>query len=89
MLYKEEIGHAVVNLRLISDFIDMSDKLDFYYCTEQISIDGNEWKKVGDSHKMKFGLDHFTGARFGLCLYSEQQTGGTAAFSDFVYEVED
>lgn len=89
MLYKEEIGQAVVNLRLISDFRDMSDKLDFYYCTEQISIDGNEWKKVGDSHKMKFGLDHFTGARFGLCLYSEQQTGGTAAFSDFVYEVED
>jgi len=45
----------------------------------------NEWREIGEPHQLKFGLDHFTGARFGLCVFSTKQEGGTAGFSDFRY----
>ncbi|MBR6102503.1 MAG: hypothetical protein IKP95_08755 [Ruminococcus sp.] len=41
---------------------------------------------VGTPHRFAFTLDHFTGARFGLFMYSTEQTGGRASFMDFVYE---
>ena len=47
--------------------------------------DGNDWKQLGDSYTMVFTLDHFTGCRFGLFLYSTRETGGYADFSDFRY----
>jgi len=81
LIFKEEMDSPVVTLRLKADFDDMKDLLDFYVCKN------GEWSRIGEAHKMKFGLDHFTGARFGLCVYSEQKTGGEAAFSDFVYEI--
>ena len=81
LLYKEEIDGPVVTLRLRADFNDMKDLLDFY-----VLKDG-QWMQIGDSHQMRFGLDHFTGARFGLCVYSEQETGGEGSFADFVYEL--
>ena len=40
---------------------------------------------VGEPHRMYFRLDHFTGARFGLCAWSAKQAGGTAVFREFVY----
>ena len=43
-------------------------------------IDGNS---IGVVHKLKFRLDHFTGVRYGLFIYSTEETGGSAAFSDF------
>ncbi|MBR6044924.1 MAG: glycoside hydrolase 43 family protein [Ruminococcus sp.] len=47
--------------------------------------DGSAWSPVGTPHKFVFSLDHFTGARFGLFMYSTGQTGGSAAFSEFRY----
>ena len=38
---------------------------------------------LGPEHEMIFALDHFTGCRAGLFLYSTQETGGAAAFSRF------
>ena len=42
--------------------------------------------KLGPVKKLSFKLDHFTGARFGLFMYSTKETGGSAYFSDFIYE---
>lgn len=49
-------------------------------------LEDNEWKEAGPKHKLSFRLDHFTGARFGLFIYSTQEPGGSAIFSDFTYE---
>ena len=34
---------------------------------------------------MIFKMDHFTGCRIGLFLYSTKETGGIADFYDFAY----
>ena len=47
--------------------------------------DGGEWKALGPVHTMVFALDHFTGCRFGLYLYSTEEAGGSASFSRFTY----
>ena len=48
-------------------------------------LEGPEWKPLGPVHTMAFALDHFTGCRFGLFLYSMREAGGSAAFSRFTY----
>ena len=68
-------------LRVTAEFIEMKDEVSFAY------IDGTEWKPLGPVHKMRYRLDHFTGYRFGLFVYSTRETGGSAGFSDFVYTV--
>lgn len=54
-------------------FADEKDECEF-------AVDG---ERIGDVHKLKFRLDHFTGVRYGLFVYSTKETGGSAAFSDF------
>ncbi|MBO4637557.1 MAG: family 43 glycosylhydrolase [Clostridiales bacterium] len=44
------------------------------------------WVPFGNVHELHFKLDHFTGCRFGLFCYATEVTGGTASFSDFIYE---
>ena len=46
---------------------------------------GGSWEPFGISHRMRFTLEHFTGCRFGLFLYSAEETGGKARFADFEY----
>ncbi len=70
-----------VRLCLKAQFDNMVDKLDFYYLQE------NKWQKVGTSHHLEFKLDHFTGARFGLFVYSTKELGGTAVFRQFTYRL--
>lgn len=41
--------------------------------------------RFGLANKLQFKLDHFTGARFGLFIYSTKKEGGSATFSNFVY----
>ena len=47
--------------------------------------EGGEWKPLGPVHAMAFALDHFTGCRFGLFLYSTTAPGGSASFTRFTY----
>ena len=47
--------------------------------------DGTEWRSLGQPHSMRFTLEHFTGARFGLFLYATKEIGGSAGFSRFAY----
>lgn len=52
-------------------------------------IAGESFTALGKPHKLYFTLDHFTGCRAGLFLYSTKETGGHAAFADFRFEAED
>lgn len=74
-----QISGESIRLRLDADFTDMKDEVCFY------EKESYFWNKVGKTHKLTFGLDHFTGCRFGLFVYATQQIGGEAAFSDFRY----
>ena len=68
-----------VMLKLKVDFTDNKDMVEFYF------MDKGLWNNLGIVHKLYFRLDHFTGCRGGLFLYSTQETGGTADFEDFKY----
>lgn len=69
-----------VTLRAECDFTDLADTVEFFVKEE----DGT-WSKRGDTHKLYFRLDHFVGCRFGLFLFSTEETGGAAEFSEFRY----
>lgn len=71
-----------VRLCLVFDFSFGKDTAQFYYETE----DG--FVPLGDTKQLYFRLDHFVGCRFGLFLFSTEQTGGVAAFSNFKYEIQ-
>lgn len=73
---------AQVQLRVEAEFDQMADQAVFY-CREP----GEEtWTRLGPAHKLYFKLEHFTGCRFGLFAYATRETGGTAVFSNFVYD---
>ena len=48
-------------------------------------VENGGFVRIGTDIKLEYKLDHFTGARFGLFVYSTKQPGGRAAFSEFVY----
>ena len=68
VLWKEE-----VLIKAETVFADERDECIFF-------IDG---KRIGEVHKLTFRLDHFTGVRYGLFVYSTKLTGGVASYSDF------
>lgn len=70
-----------VTVCMKANFENMTDMLSFYYNKN------NRFVKVGDAHKMAFNLNHFTGNRFGLALWSTRKTGGRAVFKNFIYDI--
>lgn len=72
------ISNTRMRLRVRADFRSGKDMVYFYY------FDHGEYKKAGEQ-SLVFRLDHFTGCRFGLFLYSTSEAGGETAFSDFRY----
>lgn len=80
---------SVVRLKLEADFEEMRDKAFFYY--KRIGEEGGpgfaKWVMADCGHKLRFRLDHFTGCRFGLTVFSTKEAGGSADFSDFVYRL--
>ena len=69
------IDSSKLKLRLNACFED-----DTVYCEADR---GTGFERIGGTHKLTFRLDHFTGCRFGLFIYSEKETGGSAGFMDF------
>ncbi len=47
--------------------------------------DNGAWTGFGIRHDVHFTLDHFVGCRFGLFMYSQRETGGSASFTGFEY----
>ena len=65
---------------ITTDFEDMEDTAQFYY-----QIGERRMEPVGKPHRMYFKVDHFTGAHYGLSVYSTKEAGGYACFTDFTY----
>ena len=76
----QESGNTWVRLRAEADFAYMRDEGRLYY------MDGDERKALGPVSKLQFKLDHFTGVRFGLFVYSTEKPDACAGFADFIYQ---
>lgn len=68
--------------RLRADFDFTADTVAFA-C---VAADGSV-SPIGEKHHLVYRLDHFMGCRVGLFVSSMAETGGSACFSDFVYQV--
>ena len=71
----------VVYFKAECNFKDQKDEAEFFY-----SFDQKEWKKIGETLKMVYRLDHFMGQRFAVFNYSTKQSGGYADFDWFKIE---
>jgi beta-xylosidase len=78
-----QLSQDVVYLKASGDFRDMADIGYFYY-----SLDGKEWKQIGNQIKMQYSMPHFMGYRFGLYNYATKEPGGYADFDWFMISPE-
>lgn len=74
-----ELHTTDLRLRMRAEFQDMRDMVGFSYDV------GEGYERIGSDHKLYFRLDHFTGCRAGLFMYSTQIFGGSVKFSEFKY----
>ena len=70
---------TVFTLRVDFHFCGDEDFAEFYYKKN------DEWQQLGCRHKLVFKLDHFTGCRIGLFVFSSLRAGGFADFMNFIY----
>lgn len=71
----------VITLKMEADFNNGADTAVFFYKTETM----DSFKQIGPEHQLFFGLDHFTGCRYGLFSFATEQTGGSSRFKNFIY----
>ena len=83
-LIKENVDmiDSSLRVRITAVFSDESGDRDTAICS---IYEEGKWRTIGTEQKLRFRLDHFTGCRFGLFVYSEEMAGGQAGFSDFRY----
>ena len=82
----QEPGKVLETVLLESDIIRLRLTAEFENDTVLCEIDmGQGFRRIGTLHQLTFRLDHFTGCRFGLFVYSEKEAGGSAGFLDFKY----
>ncbi|MDT0688784.1 glycoside hydrolase 43 family protein [Salegentibacter sp. F188] len=70
-------------LKAVGDFQDRKDTAEFYF-----SLDGENWKAIGNELKMSYTLPHFMGYRFALFNYATKESGGHVDFDYFKIEAE-
>lgn len=78
IIEKLPLKASKVYLRAHGDFTDRKDLGDFAY-----SLDGKNWKSIGDTLHMKYDFPDFMGYRFGLFYFPTKSTGGHADFDFF------
>ena len=84
IMEKKWIEQAKLRLRLIANFEDMDDVVEYQYSYDhQEKESARKWHKIGINNKHYFTLDHFVGCRVGLFMYSTLEVGGRVAFRDF------
>ncbi len=76
----EEVSmhQEIVCFKAECDFKERKDQTRFFY-----SLDGKEWKTIGDVLNMKYTLPHFMGYRFALFNYATKNPGGHVDFDYF------
>ncbi len=72
-----QLDSDIITLGAEADFDDMKDTGRFFYMSE------GQRRNFGPDVKLRFLLDHFTGVRFGLFIYSTKECGGYAEFMRF------
>ena len=82
-------GEELAAVRLSGNTLRLGAEADFTYRRDLANLyyygeDGRQMP-IGPRVHLEYRLDHFTGARFGLFVFSTKQAGGAAAFSDFTY----
>lgn len=77
--HMEELKGSQCEVMLDFDFTPGKDEVNFFW-REPGSKD---WKMMGGPHKLPYLLDHFTGARAGLFVYSTEESGGMGKFRHF------
>ena len=70
-------------LKAAGNFKNRKDTAKFYY-----SLDGENWKAIGNELKMSYTLPHFMGYRFALFNYATKEAGGYVDFDYFKIEAE-
>ena len=66
---------SVVYLKISCNVTDQRDVALFYW-----SLDGGDWREIGEPLHMRYTLPHFMGYRFGLYHYATEEVGGGADF---------
>ena len=74
VLCEREISMPEQTLKAVVKFEKMEGKVQFYFGKDE---------RIGEELEFGFELNLFTGARVGLCLYSETNPGGEAVFGKF------
>ena len=74
-----KVREPIARFKIRAEFTDTTDIATFYYDT------GDGYKKAPVTRDMPFMLQHFTGYRFALTYFATEETGGEAAFGEFVY----
>lgn len=72
------LSQNTVYLKANCDFRERADTAHFYY-----SLDGKQWKAIGEAIKMPYTLPHFMGYRFALFNYATNEPGGYVDFDWF------
>lgn len=78
VIEKIDMKGKKVYLRIDFDFTDRRDKAHFYY-----SLNGKDWKQIGDELSMFFDWPDFCGQRMGLFYFPTKELGGRADFDYF------
>ena len=70
-------------LRIDGDFLPGRDIATLFY-----SLDGQEWKRIGNDYKMRFDYRRlFMGTRYAIFNYATKKTGGFIDVDQFSYQV--
>lgn len=85
--YAEDLGQSQVWLRIVFRFDSWKteqETAEFFY-----SLDGTEYRQLGEPLELFYSLSIFVGARIGIFSYNEETAdGGCADFRDFVVSFE-
>ena len=78
VISKIDLNQNILYFKITCNFKNRKDEANFYY-----SLDGTNWKQLGNTLKMEYTLPHFMGYRFGLFNYATKNTGGYVDFDFF------
>lgn len=65
-------------LKVDHDFTNLTDKASFFY-----SLNGKDWKQIGDALQMHYDWPDFCGYRYALFDFATKSTGGHVDFDYF------
>ena len=74
------LAEPCARMRVLFDFSDDTARF-------EVLLEGG-WQPFGGRHRLVYRLDHFMGCRVGLFCYATRSAGGSAVFSDFIYNRE-